>query len=317
MTEYMRGYKKPYNDFSTHFKTIFIERVQKISVDAGFTCPNKDGTKSSGGCTYCNNNAFNPFYCDPKKGITQQLNEGINFFSNKYKTQQYIAYFQAYSNTYANIQTLKNLFEEALSVPNVIGLVIATRPDCVDEEILDYLELLAEDYYISIEYGIESCNNSTLKKINRAHTFEDTKFAIELSANRRINIGAHLIFGLPGESRESMLNFADVISELPINTLKMHQLQIIKGTKMAKDYIKDPKSFNLFTVNSYIEFVVKFLEELNPNIIIERFISESPRNLLIAPKWGGLKNFEISARIEKKFLERGSRQGITYKIKSS
>ncbi len=313
MAEYSRGHRKPYNDFSSHFKTIFIERVQKISVDAGFTCPNRDGTKSVGGCTYCNNNAFNPFYCDPEKSITQQLQEGINFFSDKYKTQQYIAYFQAYSNTYAKFKTLKKLYEEALSVPDVIGLVIATRPDCVDEEILDYLELLAEEYYISIEYGIESCNDNTLRKINRAHTFEDTVEALELSADRRINIGAHLVLGLPGESRGIMLKHADILSELPINTLKLHQLQIIKGTKMAKEYIENPRNFNLFTVNDYIEFIVDFLERLNPDIIIERFISESPKDLLIAPKWGGLKNYEISDRIVKKFYERGSRQGITYK----
>ena len=172
-------------------------KVHKLAIDAQFTCPNRDGTKGTGGCTYCNNNTFSPFYCKPSKSITQQLNEGINFFAKKYKTQKYLAYFQAYTNTYAPIEKLKKLYSEALSHPKVIGLVIATRPDCINEEILDYLQQLSQNNYIVIEYGIESTNNKTLELVNRCHTFEDTVLALKMTAERKIHIGAHLILGLP------------------------------------------------------------------------------------------------------------------------
>ena len=254
--KYQWGHDKPYNDFSSYFKKQFNERVQKIAVDAGFTCPNRDGAKGRGGCTYCNNDTFNPFYCSPQKSITEQLKEGIAFFAKKYKTQKYLAYFQAYSNTYADLPILKTYYSEALTVDGIIGLVIATRPDCVDEELLDYLQSLAKNYYIILEYGIESCNNETLK---------------------------------------------------------LHQLQIIKGTKMAKQYAENPEMFKLFTADEYIDFVVHFAERLNPKVIIERFISESPADMLIAPKWGGLKNFEIVAKISKKFNNSDSWQGKFYK----
>lgn len=310
--EYPWGHSKPYNDFSTYFKGVFNSRVQKIAVDAGFSCPNRDGLKGNGGCTYCNNDTFNPFYCDPKRSITVQLNDGIAFFSEKYKTQKYLAYFQAYSNSYASIDVLKNYYSKALSVENVIGLVIATRPDCVNSEILDYLQKLAEDYYIVLEYGIESCSNQTLKNINRGHTFEETKYALELSKNRDLHIGIHYIIGLPGDSEDDNLKHAALISGLPFETLKLHQLQIIKGTKMAMQFEANPQMFKLFSAEEYIDFIVKFAERLNPDIIIERFISESPKELLIAPLWGGLKNFEIVDKITKKFIAHNTWQGKFY-----
>jgi len=302
-------HNNPYNDFSTYFKKQFNTRIQKIAVDAGFTCPNRDGKKGRGGCTYCNNETFNPFYCSPQKSITEQLNEGIVFFAKKYKTQKYLAYFQAYSNTYADIEVLKNYYNEALKVEDVIGLVIATRPDCVDEALLNYLQELAKKYYIVIEYGIETCSEETLKNINRGHTFAETVEALEMSKNRGLHIGVHYIIGLPGDSREEILSHTKILSSLPFETLKLHQLQIIKDTKMAKQYGETPEMFELFTSEEYINFVVKFTELLNPKIIIERFISESPANLLIAPKWDGLKNFEIVDKIKKKFRELGTWQG--------
>ena len=307
--KYSWGHDKPYNDFSSYLKKQFNERIQKISVDAGFTCPNRDGTKAKGGCTYCNNNAFNPFYCSPQKTITQQLKEGISFFSKKYKTQKYLAYFQAYSNTYADFPTLKKKYTEALSVPGITGLVTATRPDCINEEILDYLQKLAEKYYIVLEYGIETCNNETLKNINRGHTFEESIKALEISAGRNLHVGIHYILGLPGDSRKDNLQHAKILSDLPFETLKLHQLQIIKNTHMAKQYTENPEMFNLFTAEEYIDFVVQFAEGLNSNIIIERFIGESPPDMLIAPKWGRLKNFEIVAKIIKKFEEKQTWQG--------
>jgi len=309
---YPWGHKNPYNDFSTYFKKQFNTRIQKIAVDAGFTCPNRDGKKGRGGCTYCNNNTFNPFYCSPQKTISTQLEEGINFFSKKYRTQEYLAYFQAYSNTYADIELLKKYYNEALNVDGIIGLVIATRPDCVNEALLDYLQKLAEKYYVVIEYGIETCNDETLKKINRGHSFAETVEALEKSKNRGLHIGVHYIIGLPGDSRDEILSHAGIISELPFETLKLHQLQIIKGTKMAKQFIETPRMFELFSSGEYIDFVVNFTEKLNPRIIIERFISESPADLLIAPKWGGLKNFEIVDKIKKRFKELETWQGNLY-----
>jgi len=306
---YPWGSSNPWNDFSSFFKEQFNNRVQKISVDAGFTCPNRDGTKGRGACTYCNNETFNPFYCHPSKSVTTQLTEGIAFFSQKYKTQQYLAYFQAFSNTYSDVETLKRLYDEALSVPSMIGLVIATRPDCVNEAILDLLQEYAKTRYVVLEYGIESCSNETLKKINRGHSFEDSVKALKMSQHRGLHVGIHYIIGLPGDSREDNLKHASLLSELPFETLKLHQLQIIKNTTMAKQYAMSPDQFSLFGLDEYIEFVVHFAERLSPEIIIERFVSESPSDLLIAPKWGRLKNFEITERIRKKFIELQSFQG--------
>ncbi len=309
MHNYPWGHEKPYNDFSAFFKKQFNERIQKIAVDAGFTCPNRNGTKGRGGCTYCNNDTFNPFYCSPMKTISEQLKEGIAFFSEKYKAQKYLAYFQAYSNTYADIEILKKYYSEALAVEGIIGLVIATRPDCVDVQILDYLQKLAETYYIVLEYGIETCNNETLKNINRGHTFEKSVKILKMSAGREIHIGVHYILGLPGDTRDDNLSHAKIISELPFETLKLHQLQIIKGTRMAKQFAENSGMFDLFSAEEYIDFVVRFSELLNPQIIIERFISESPFDMLIAPKWGGMKNFEIVAKIIKRFNELNTWQG--------
>jgi len=311
--EYPWGHQRPFNDYSSYFKEKFTERVQKVAIDAGFSCPNRDGLKGRGGCTYCNNDTFNPYYCSPAKTVTAQLNEGISFFEPKYKTQQYLCYFQAYSNTYGSFEKLKKMWEEALSHPKVIGLVIGTRPDCVDEQILDYLEDLAKKWYIVLEFGIESTINRSLEFLNRCHTFEDSIKAIQMANNRGIEIGAHLILGLPGESRYELINHARTISELPIKTLKIHHLQIIKGTKMAKQYSENPELFKLFSAEDYIELIVEFVMNLSPHIIIERFISESPKDLLIAPKWNGLKNFEMVDRIEKRLIETGNWQGKLYK----
>lgn len=303
---------KRYNDYSSFIKNQFGKRVQKISLDTGFTCPNRDGTKGIGGCTYCNNNTFNPFYCKPEKSITQQLDEGIAFFSKKYKTQEYLAYFQAYTNTYADIELVKSLYLEAINHPKVIGLVIGTRPDCIDNNLIHFLSGLAKNHFISLELGVESTLNKTLDFINRCHTYEDTKAAYEFAKNKGIHLGAHLIIGLPNESKEDILNHAKEISKLPINTLKLHQLQIVKHTKMALQLKDNPEMFNLFTAEEYINLVCDFIALIRPDIIIERFISESPSHLLIAPKWKGLKNFEIVDKINKKLIEKDLWQGKYY-----
>jgi radical SAM protein (TIGR01212 family) len=292
---------KRYLDYTSFIRSTFGERVQKISIDVGFSCPNRDGSKGFGGCTYCNNEAFSPDYCDPDKSISQQLKEGISFFSKKYKSQQYLAYFQAYTNTYSDIESLKIMYHEALNHPGVIGLVIGTRPDCISEEVIELLSGLSKKYFISLEFGIESTVEETLLKINRCHSFEDSKAAFEMAKNRNIHLGAHLIIGLPGESREDILQHAVAISQLPVQTLKLHQLQIVKQTVMANQYKSHPEIFELFDIENYIDLIVDFIGILRPDIIIERFISESPTALLLAPKWN-LKNFEIVAIIDKKLI---------------
>lgn len=300
---------KPYNDYSSFIKNKFGERVQKISLDTGFTCPNRDGTKGFGGCTYCNNNTFNPYYCKPSKSITQQLDEGIAFFSRKYNTQSYLAYFQAYTNTYADIEVVKELYTEAINHPKIIGLVIGTRPDCINSELTEFLANLTTKYYISLEFGVESTLNRTLNLINRCHTFEETIAAYELTKNKGLHLGAHLILGLPGETKKDMFNHAIELSKLPINTLKIHQLQVVKHTMMAQQFKTEPHLFNLFELDDYIEFICEFIALLRPDIIIERFISESPPHLLIAPRWNSIKNFEIVSKIEKRMVEKKLWQG--------
>jgi uncharacterized protein len=307
--DFLWKHTKRYNDYSTYINGKFSQRVQKISIDAGFTCPNRDGSKSLNGCTFCNNKTFNPFYCTPEKSVTQQLDEGIAFFAKKYKAQQYLAYFQAYSNTYASLQTLKRLYEEALSHPGVIGLIIGTRPDCVNDEILDYIAQLSVNYYVVIEFGIESTHNETLKRINRGHSWEQTQNAIHESSKRGILTGGHLILGLPGENYDDILDNAGQVSGLPLNFLKLHQLQIIQGTGMEKQFASHPELFYPFSADKYIECAVDFLEILNPEIIVERFISEAPPEMIISPKWNRIKNYEIVSKIEKKLAERDSWQG--------
>jgi hypothetical protein len=283
--------------------------VQKVSIDAGFTCPNKDGTKGVGGCTYCNNNTFNPDYCQPIKPIKVQIEEGIEFFSRKYKAQKYLAYFQAFTNTYAPLEELKQKYEEALKHKDVIGLVIATRPDCITNEILDYLEQLIKDgNFIKLEFGLESTNNKTLDLINRCQTHEDAIKAFDMAKNRGILLGAHIILGLPKESKNDMLNNVLAINNLPVDTLKIHHLQVVKHTMMAFQYKQDASQFSFFTLDEYLDLVIDFLEILNPKIIVERFFSESPEHLLIAPKYG-LKNFELVHKIEKRLQEKDSWQG--------
>lgn len=299
-----------YNSYSEYFKREFGTRVQKVALDAGFTCPNRDGTKGVGGCTYCNNDAFNPSYCQPQKSITRQITEGIEFHQKRYRrAKNFLAYFQAYSNTYGSIEHLKSLYNEALAFPSVTGLVIGTRPDCIDDEKLEYFARLAEKHYVIIEYGIESCYNRTLKRINRGHTFEESEAAIRKTNEFGIHTGAHLIFGLQGESEEDMLAEAGIISKLPLDTVKFHQLQIIKGTRMAKEYLENPSQFNLFTLENYVDFIVRFTERLNPDFVIERFTGEAPPRFQEGPIWGGLRSDEVQVLIEKELEKRETWQG--------
>jgi len=310
------GHERRFNAYSNYFRSIYGARVQKVSIDAGFTCPNRDGSKGVGGCSYCNNNAFNPSYCQPEKSVTKQIEEGIEFHKWRYnEAVTYLAYFQAYSNTYASLETLKKLYSEALKHKGVIGLIIGTRPDCIDEEKLEFLKELSSQYYIAIEYGIESCYNKTLKRINRGHTFEDAVTALENTASYGITTGAHFIFGLPGETREEMLGEVDIISRLPLTTVKFHQLQIIKGTGMETEFLNNPGDFNLFTWDDYLEFFVLFLERLNPAIVVERFTGEAPPRFLTGEGWGKKRTDQIVNLIERRLEELDTWQGKLYEDK--
>ena len=300
--------KKRYLNYNQVLKSEFSERIQKISINAGFTCPNRDGSKGTGGCTYCNNQTFSPEYCQSSKSVGQQIEEGIAFFHHKYQSQLYLAYFQSYTNTYDSTDKLKAIYEEALSYPNVVGIVVGTRPDCVNDELLDYFAGLSTQYYVMIEYGIESTNDETLAFINRGHDYACAENAIRETAKKGIRTGAHIILGLPNETSKTILSHADRLSELPLNCLKIHQLQLVRGTKMAHQYMEHPEWFHLYSAEEYIDLAIDFMERLNPEIAIERFVSQSPKELLIAPTWG-LKNFEFTDKIEKRLKERDSWQG--------
>lgn len=304
---------KLYNDFPSFLQSYFPYKVQKISLNAGFTCPNRDGTKGWGGCTYCNNQTFNPDYCRTEKSITTQLEEGKLFFSRKYPEMKYLAYFQAYTNTYAELEGLKRKYEEALQVDGVVGLVIGTRPDCMPDDLLYYLQKLSQQTFLMVEYGIESVSDETLLRINRGHTYADTIHAVQRTFDCGIITGGHIILGLPGESHDAIVSQAEILSELPLTTLKIHQLQLIRGTKMALEYKKNSADFNLFTdVDKYIDLVIDYIEHLRPDLVLERFVSQSPKEWLIAPDWG-LKNFEFVARLQKRMKERGAYQGKKYR----
>ena len=297
--------KKRYNDYGTWIREQFPFRVQKISVDAGFSCPNRDGKVGRGGCVFCDNRTFNPAYCEREKSITEQIIAGKEFFKRKYPDMKYLAYFQAYSNTYADVETLKRRYEEALSVEDVVGIVIGTRPDCVPDDTLDYLDKLNRQTFMIVEYGIESANDETLRIINRGHSFECSADAVRRTADRGIITGGHVIIGLPGEGPEECLRQADIISSLPLNILKLHQMQVVKGTRLAE---MNPYIYN--KVEDYIRLVAEYISRLRPDLILERFVSQSPKGMVIAPSWG-LKNHEFTNLLDNYLREHDITQGCS------
>jgi len=310
---YPWNHSRRFNAYSEYIKKRFGGRVQKVTVDAGFTCPNRDGTKGAGGCTYCDNKAFNPSYCDPGKPIIQQIREGIEFHAARYRrAKNFLVYFQPFSNTYAPLAVLKEKYSEALSFTGVAGLVIGTRPDCVDDEKLEYLATLAKEWYIQVEYGVETHNNETLKRINRGHDEELAEQMIRKTHEYGISTGAHYIFGLPGESMEEMFRTGDVISRLPLDSVKFHQLQIVKGTRMEQEFSENPAAFHSFTLDGYIDFIIRFIEKLNPSIVIERFTSEMPPKFLNIANMGLVRYDEVLRRIEAELEKRNSYQGKFY-----
>lgn len=308
---------KRYNTAVGYYKRVYGERLQKLVLDAGFSCPNRDGTVGFGGCTYCDNAAFHPGYSTPGKTLAQQIDEGIEFHRIRYRnTTHYLAYFQAYSNTYAPIARLRQLYSEALAHPSVVGLVIGTRPDCVDDEKLDYLaELQEQGHVIQLELGIESCYDSVLEHINRGHDFDCARNAVEAAASRGLRTCAHFILGLPGETRGMMLDSCDAISSLPLHSVKFHQLQIVKGTAMEREYAEHPERFEQFSLDEYLDFMTDMLERLRPDLYIERVAGEVPPRFVGVSRWGMVRNFQILHMLDERMEKRDARQGRLYSKK--
>lgn len=307
------SHNRRFNSYTAWCTQKYGTRLQKLSIDAGFTCPNRDGTLGKNGCSFCLNDSFNPSYCSPDKSITHQIDEGILFHKTRYKrAAKYIAYFQAYSNTYAPLENLKSLYTEALNHPEIAGISIGTRPDCISEELLEYLSALSLKHFVSVEYGIESCYDKTLLRVNRGHSFDQAKETIELTSAKGIQTGAHLIFGLPGESREEMMAEAEIISSLPMHSIKFHQLQILKGTKIETEFVQNRSAFHVFSLIDYIEFIIDFLERTRSTLLIERLSGEVPPIFLAAPGWGLIRNDQVLQMIEKRMEERNTWQGKNY-----
>lgn len=292
-----------YKEFGTWLQAELGCKAQKLSVDAGLTCPNRDGTLGRGGCTFCDNRTFNPAYCRQGGSITDQLEAGKRFFARKYPTMKYLAYFQSYSNSYGTLSHLKELYEEALRVSDVVGLVIGTRPDCMPDALLEYLEELNRRTFLLVEYGVESANEETLVRVNRGHTFAQARECIIRTAQRGIRVGVHMILGFPWETRSELIRQAQLIASLPITTLKLHQLQVIRGTQLAREYELHP--WPLPTAEEYVDLVLEYISHLPSSLVLERFVSQSPPEYVIAPRWG-LKNHEFSALVKKAIQKRST-----------
>lgn len=299
-----------YNSFGRYMKKQFGTTVYKVNVDAGFTCPNRDGTLGFTGCIYCNNDSFRPGSCKPTMSVKEQLRNGIAYLSRRYEVSKFLAYFQPYSNTYAPVEELEIFYKEALAEPAVIGLAIGTRPDCIDSEKLALLESLTEKHFILVEYGLQSIYEKTLRFINRGHDYKTFLDAVSLTRSKGISVGAHLIVGFPTETREEMLKMADEISGIQLDFLKIHQLQVIKDTPLAEMYKENP--FHTFEYEEYLDFVVDFIERLSPDIVLQRLFATAPDDILIAPRWDRSRH-QITKDIQQRFIDRDTFQGKKYK----
>lgn len=305
---------RPYHAYADYFRLKFGKRYRKIPVDAGFTCPDRNGKRETGGCIYCNNEAFSPSYCKNSKNIADQLKLGMQFNRNKYGQDTFnIAYIQTYTGTYARLTELIEKYSAALSVEGISGIAISTRPDCLNDSILDFLGQLAEKYYVVIEIGIESCYNATLEKINRGHSFETTMESLYRLNKRKLTVCGHIILGLPGESREMILEEARKLSLLPVQILKIHQLQILKNTRLAEDFRKNPEKYHLLSLDEYISLVTAFLEHLSPEIWIERLCAEVPQKYLEISPWKSLSAEKINHLIESYMRQNKTWQGKKYR----
>lgn len=311
-TTYPWGDARRFNSYSGYFRRLFGERVQKVVIDAGFTCPNRDGSLSSGGCTFCNNDAFSPSYSHKGYTVARQIEEGILFHRNRYqKAQKYLAYFQSYSNTYKPLGELREIYGQAFGHPDVVGIVVGTRPDCVDEAKLDYFAgLAAQGHYVIVEYGIESVYDDTLRRVNRGHDFAAAVRAVELTKAKGLHCGAHFILGLPGESDEMLVEQAGAINALPLDTVKFHQLQIFRDTGMARDYAAHPGDYRFWSLPEYIDLFISLLERLRPELVIERFAGEAPPRYHVGPSpWGLVRNERLLQLLERRLDELDTWQG--------
>lgn len=309
------GHERPFNSYSNYIKERFGERIQKISLNGGFSCPNRDGRVGVGGCAFCNNDAFITAYCTAEHGIDSQIADGKMFVTRRYrKARRFFAYFQAYTNTYTSIERLRELFAQVLAYPEIIGVVVGTRPDCIDDEKLEFFAEMAQSHYVVLEYGVESIYNETLLRINRGHSYEQSVAAIEQTHKYGIHVGAHIILGLPNETHEEMLAMATEISRLPLHSLKLHQLQIVKNTQFAEEYERNPQEFNLFSVEEYIPFVAEFVSRLSPEIKIERFAGDSPIRVRIAPVWEDVKYERFVQKLEEYMFENNLWQGSAFAL---
>ncbi len=312
---YPWGDERRFNSYAAYFRRVFGHRMQKVTINAGFSCPNRDGTISTGGCTFCDNAAFTPSYCDATKSITQQIDEGIEFHRRRYRTaQQYLAYFQSYSNTYAPLERLRECYDEALAHPDIAGIVVGTRPDCVDEQKLNYFAELSRKKYVTIEYGVESCYDETLRRINRGHDFATAVRAIRMTAERGIHCGAHFILGLPGESDEMLIEQVERINSLPLTTVKFHQLQLFRGTALAREWDEHPERFRFWTIEEYLDLFVEILRRLRPDIVVERFAGEAPPRYHHTRGWGLVRNEELLAMLDKRLEQQDVHQGDFFNI---
>lgn len=312
---YPWGDERRFNSYAAYFKRTFGSRMQKVTINAGFGCPNRDGSISWGGCTFCRNDAFTPSYCQSHKSITQQIEEGIEFHRRRYRTaQRYLAYFQSFSNTYAPLEQLKRCYDEALAHPDVAGIVVGTRPDCVDEQKLDYFAELSKQKYVILEYGVESCYDTTLRNINRGHDFATADRAIKMTAERGIHCGAHFILGLPGESEQMLVEQVEKINSLPLTTIKFHQLQLFKDTPMAKEYDAHPERFHFWSVDEYIDLFVEIVRRLRPDIVIERFAGEAPPRYHHIEGWGLIRNETLLMMLDKQLELKDVYQGDIFNI---
>jgi hypothetical protein len=300
-----------YNSFGSYIRKKFGTSVYKVNVDAGFTCPNRDGTIGTTGCIYCNNDSFRPNSCKPTLSISEQIRNGITHIKKRYKAERFLAYFQPYTNTYAPVEELERLYKEALSEPSVVGLAIGTRPDTVDKEKIMLLEEFAKKYFILIEYGMQSIYDRTLEFINRGHDYNTFLKALDMTKGKGLFIGVHVIVGFPTESKEEMLLMADEVSHLAADFLKIHQLQVVKDTPLEIMYRENP--FHVFDYEEYLDFVTEFIGRLSPRIVLQRLFATAPDSILIAPRWDKSRQ-EILRDIEKRLESKGIYQGKNLKV---
>ncbi len=307
----------PYNSASNWAKQHFGKRIQKVPINGGFSCPNRDGKLSKKGCIYCNNNAFTPFYTDSKKSISEQLKTGINFFSKRYNCNEFFAYFQTYSGTYGTIKELEKKYREAMSIPEIKGLIIATRPDCINEYVVNLLLELKKETYIRVEIGVESFEDRVLNAINRCHDSQTAIDSISMLSKAQIDTSVHLIFGLPNESNEDAKNYALILSNSAVNFVKLHHLQIVKESELSKIITNNKEFVKLHSLDSYIEKIAEFLSYLRKDIYIERFINRIPQNMLIAPKFGNINENKFSELLCKYMIDKGISQGYLLKYQNN